>query len=33
MNFWTKGKFILRRKKELMNFSGQGKVDIMDFWE
>ena len=28
----TKGKFILRRKEELMNFHIM-KVDVMDFWE
>ena len=33
MNFSTKIKFILTRRKEFMNFLGKGKVDIMDFWE
>ena len=33
MNFCTKQKFILRRKKKFMNFSDYGIVDIMDFWE
>ena len=28
-----KGKFILRRKEEFMNFSDKGKVDIMDLWK
>ena len=32
MNFCIKRKFILRRKKEFMNFSGSGRVDIMNFW-
>ena len=33
MNFCTKVKFTLRRKKEFMNFPSQGKNDIIDFWE
>ena len=33
MNFCTKKKFLLRRKKEFMNFLSQGKVNIMDFWK
>ena len=28
----TKGKFILRRKEDLVNFRITEKVDVMDFW-
>ena len=33
MNFCTKRKFILTRRKEFMNFLGEENVGIMDFWE
>ena len=32
MNFVTKGKFILRKKEEFMNFSDKEKATIMSFW-